>query len=151
ARAANVGTANSPSFATEENVTSGAGRRPEELAGLDQLDPVLIGIADETEPVAALAHGVRRTLGLDPLLGETHENPVEVVDADRDVPVAGPEVVRAAVVVEGQLQLGLVAREREEVVRRFELALADDVQVALELHPERLVERAAPVRVGDAN
>src|SRR5215218_2877543 len=40
--AASAGTANSPSLATEENVTSGARARHGELAGLDQLDSVLI-------------------------------------------------------------------------------------------------------------
>ena len=34
---------------------------------LDQLDPVAVGIADEADPRAALAHRVRRLLGLDAL------------------------------------------------------------------------------------
>jgi len=51
---------------------------------------------------------------------------VEVVDADRDVAVAGVEVVGAAVVVERQLELLLLAREAEEVERRLRLAVADD-------------------------
>ena len=74
---------------------------------------------------------------------------VEVVDADRDVPVAGAEVVRAAVVVEGQLEHVACRRDAEEVVRRLELAVADDVHVALEPEAERLVERAARVRIRD--
>src|SRR5205823_2648418 len=74
---------------------------------------------------------------------------VEVFHADRDVAVAGAEVVRAAVVVEGQLQDRSVIAEREEVVRRLELAVADDVHVALEAEAERLVERAALLGVGD--
>jgi hypothetical protein len=37
---------------------------------------------------------VRRLLGLDALLGQPREQPVEVVDGERDVAVAGAEVVR---------------------------------------------------------
>ena len=71
---------------------------------------------------------------------------VEVVDADRDVAVAGPEVVRSAVVVQRQLELLVLAGEAEEVVRRLPLAVPDDVHVAAELEAERLVERAARAR-----
>ena len=52
--------------------------------------------------------------------------------------------------VEGELELLLLAGDAEEVVRRFLLAVPDDVHVAAELEPERLVERTASVRVGDA-
>ena len=45
--------------------------------------------------------------------------------------------------VEGQLQLDLLAGEPEEVVRRLERAVADDRQLAPELEAERLVERPA--------
>ena len=41
--------------------------------------------------------------------------------------------------------------DREEVVRRLELPFADDVHLVRELETERLVERAALRRVGDAN
>src|SRR5262249_39658065 len=39
--------------------------------------------------------------------------------------------------------------EREEVVRRLDCAIADDVEVAREGEPERLVERAAAPGIGD--
>lgn len=68
---------------------------------------VRVGIADETEPRAALANCVRRALGLDPGAGEPLERPVEVVDCRRDVAVARAELVAA---------LG-----RLEVVRQLEL------------------------------
>src|SRR5581483_11488775 len=68
---------------------------------------------------------------------------------DRDVPVAGADVVCAAVVVEGQLELLVLAGEAEEVVRRLELAVADDRELAAELHPQRLVEGTTPLDVGD--
>src|SRR5215207_9703389 len=52
--------------------------------------------------------------------------------------------------VEGQLQLLLLIGNAEEVVRRLEFAVPDDVQLAAELEPERLVEAATPLRVRDA-
>ena len=58
----------------------------------------------------------------------------------RDVAVRRAELVGAAVVVERQLELLLLAGHAEEVVRRLELAVADDRQLAPELEPERLVE-----------
>ena len=45
----------------------------------------------------------------------------------------------------------LGAAERVEVVRRLELSVADDVQVAGEAEPERLVEAPARLRIGDAH
>jgi hypothetical protein len=48
------------------------------------------------------------------VLGDAAERGIEVLDADRDVPVRSPQLVRAPVVIEGQLQLGLVAGEPEE-------------------------------------
>ena len=52
-----------------------------------------------------------RPLGLDPVLVlQRRERLVEVVDADRDVAVPGAEVVRAAVVVVGQLEDVLLRR-----------------------------------------
>jgi hypothetical protein len=61
----------------------------------------------------------------------------------RDVAVAGPEVVSPAVVVEGQLELLLLAGHSEEVVRRLPFAVSHDVHVAAKLEPELLVEDAA--------
>src|SRR6516225_11385040 len=75
---------------------------------LDQRFKLSIRVADEAEAVAALADGVRRTFGFDALLGEARERAVEVVDADRDVPVASAVVVGAAVVVERQLEHALL-------------------------------------------
>ena len=79
------------------------------------------------------------------------ERAVEVVDADRDVPVPGSEVIGATVVVVGQLEDVLVVAEGEEVVRRLELAVPDDVHVPREAEAERLVEAAAALGIGDAN
>src|SRR5204863_5431008 len=115
-----------------------------------QLDAVAVRIADEAKPRAALADGVRWPLRLDPLHREPLERPVKVVDADRDVAIARAELVRAPVVVIGQLEHRLLVAEREEVVRRLQLSVADDVEVAGEREAERLVERAAARRVGDA-
>src|SRR4029077_10245240 len=56
----------------------------------------------------------------------------------------------ATVVVERQLELHLIARKCEEVVCRFQLAVANDGQLTAELHPERLVERAAALGISDA-
>src|SRR6059058_5496386 len=118
-------------------------------AALDQLDPVAVRVLDEAEPRAALADAVGLALGLDALLGQAPQRAVEVVDADRDVAVAGAEVIRTAVVVVGQLQDRVVAAHREEVVRRLLLSVPDDVQLAVEREAERLVEGAAPAGVGD--
>jgi hypothetical protein len=60
---------------------------------------------------------------------ERREGRVEVVDADRDVPVPRAQVICAAVVVVGELEHVVVVAEREEVVRRLELAVPDDVHV----------------------
>jgi hypothetical protein len=46
-----------------------------------------IRVADEAQTRTALAHRVRRALGLDPVLLQSGERPVEVIDADGDVPV----------------------------------------------------------------
>jgi hypothetical protein len=46
-------------------------------------------------------------------------------------------------------ELFVLARHAEDVVRRLLLAVANDVHVATELEPERLVEGAAPIRIGD--
>src|SRR5262249_27785680 len=108
------------------------------------------GIAHEAEERTALADLVRRLLRLDPVLRELGQRRVHVVDRKRDVAVARPEVVRASVVVERQLELFLLPGHREEVVRRLSLPVTDDVHVTAELEAERLVEGAAPIGIGDA-
>ncbi len=75
---------------------------------------------------------------------------VEILDANRDVTITGTEVVGAAVVVERELELFCLAGEPEKVVRRLNLAVADDVHVATKLQPECLVEGAAAGWIGDA-
>src|SRR5438034_5234125 len=119
-------------------------------AAVDQLDPVTVRIADETEPRATLANAVRLTFGLDPLLLQARERFVEIVHGDRDVPVRVAHVVHAFVVIEGELQNALAVAHGVEVVGRLELAVADDVQVPAELETERLVEAPALLGVGDA-
>jgi hypothetical protein len=114
-----------------------------------QCSKLTIRVLDEAEPRTALADGVRRALRLDALPRQRREGRVEVVDADGDVAVAGTEVVRPAVVVEGQLELLVLAGHAEEVVRRLLLAVAHDVHVAAKLEPERLVEGPALLRIGD--
>ena len=119
---------------------------------LDELDAIVVGVADEADPGAAGAHLVRRPLGLDPVLVlQRPECAVEVVDPDRDVAVRGAELVGPTVVVVGELEDVLLIADREEVVRRLELAVTDDVHVAAEGEPERLVERAALLRIGDTD
>ena len=63
---------------------------------LDDLDPIAVGIPDEAQPRAALAHRVGRLLGLDALLGEPRERAVEVLGGDRDVAVAGADARSAS-------------------------------------------------------
>jgi hypothetical protein len=85
------------------------------LAALDELDAVLVPVADEADARSALAHAVRRALGLDPVLrGERRERRVEVVDAYGDMAVSRAEVVRAPVVVVRQLEDVLLVADREE-------------------------------------
>src|SRR5438270_49272 len=78
---------------------------------------------------AAFADAVRLPLGLDSLLRELGERRGHIVDRERDVAVAGAELVRAAVVVVRQLEHGVLSADPEEVVRRLELAVPDDVHV----------------------
>src|SRR5579864_8240605 len=104
--------------------------RPASGSPFDDLDPVLVGIANEAETISALPHRVGRALRLDALLLELRQGAVEVVDADRDVPVGAAQLVRAAVVIERQLELLLLAGVAEEVVRRLELAVADDRELS---------------------
>src|SRR4051812_26530863 len=116
---------------------------------LDELHAVAVGVANERQPAAALAHPVRLALCLDPLARELAQRAVEVAHADRDVPVRRPHLVRAAVVVERQLELLVLSGVAEEVVRRLELPVADDRRLAPELEPEGLVERPAALRIRD--
>src|SRR5205814_538046 len=104
----------------------------------------------ETEQRTAFANTVRLALRLDPLRPELLERRRQVVDGERDMAVAGAELVRATVVVVGQLELLLLSGNAEEVVRRLLLTVPDDVHVATELEPERLVERPALLGIGDS-
>jgi hypothetical protein len=69
------------------------------LAALDQLDAIAVRVAHEADPRAALADLVRRLLRLDPVTAEPLQRAVEVVDAERDVVVAGAELVGVDAVV----------------------------------------------------
>src|SRR6266487_2275332 len=122
---------------------------PLAAAAVDQLDAVTVRIFDEANQRAALPDAVRLAFRLDPLALQLLQARREVVDPDRDVPVARAELVRAAVVVEGQLEHRLLVADAVEVVRRLELAVTHDVEVARERETERLVERPALVRVRD--
>ncbi len=115
---------------------------------LEDLDPVAVRISDEAQPVAALADGVRRSLGLDPLLLELAECLVELCRRDRDVPVAGADLIRLGapdVVGELEPRLGPVVGQPHEHVDR----LVADLSPVLFLEPERLVEGDRAVDVGD--
>src|ERR671924_1153327 len=123
------------------------GPNSNELPALDELDPVLVWIADEADPRAPLAHPVRRPLRLDPLSRQFLERRVEVVDGQRDVAVAGPDLIRVDAEVVRQLELRRVlAWDAEEVVDR----LVADRQLAPLLEAERLVEGDRPLRIGHA-
>src|SRR3954469_22140633 len=87
------------------------------LSAPDELDPVTVRILDKAEPRASLAHLVRLALRLDALLGESRQRAVEIVDPDRDVAVGRAELVRAAVLVVGQLALDLPIRQAVDVTR----------------------------------
>ena len=113
---------------------------------LDQLDPVLVRVAHEADPRAALAHLVGRALGLDPDARELLERGVQVVDGQGDVAVARADVVRAVLVfVPGQLQAVAVAGQAHEDVDR----LVADRQPPAFLEAQLLVERDRPVDVRD--
>src|SRR5918994_2040036 len=86
---------------------------------LDQLDAVAVGVADEADPAAALAHAVRRLLRVDALAGELAQRRVEVVDRQRDVVVARAELVRVDAVVVGELEADAVAPEDHATVARL--------------------------------
>ena len=115
-------------------------------AGLDELDPVPVRIADEADPAAALAHLVGRLLGLDALAGKALERPVQVLDGHGDVVVAGAHLVRVDAVVVGQLQPRAVAGEAHEHVDGL---VADGHPPEL-LEAQLLVEGDRLVDVADA-
>ena len=119
-----------------------ASRSSHSLSLLDQLDAIAVRIADEADPRAALAHPVRRLLGLDALARRAAERAVEVVDGQRDVVVAGAELVGVDAVVVGQLEPVAVAGQAHEDVDRL---VADRHPAAL-LEAERLVEGDASGR-----
>jgi hypothetical protein len=58
---------------------------------------------------AAIAHAVGLPFGRDPVFLQPGRLSVEIFDADRDVRVAGARLVPPAVVVEGELELLLLA------------------------------------------
>src|SRR4051812_27076172 len=123
-----------------------AANHASELTGLNYLNSVAVRVADEADPVPALAHAVGRLLGLDPLLAQLRERRVEVGGGDRDVVVAGAQLVGVDAVVVGELEAVLVAGQAHEDVDRL---FADRHPAAL-LEAERLVERDGAVDVADA-
>src|SRR5271155_3676728 len=78
-------------------------------AHLQYLDAIAVWISHEAQPRAAVAHGVRRLLRLDALLGQSLERRVEVAGGDRDVPVAAADLVGVDAEVVGELQAWHVA------------------------------------------
>src|SRR4051812_17417420 len=90
----------------------GQARRPLRVLGrrestaVDELDPVAVGVLHEADRVLLASAGmVRRLLRLDALLRQPRQQRAEVVDRQRDVAVAGAEVVRLVLAdVDGQLQ-----------------------------------------------
>src|SRR4051794_29192219 len=124
-------------------------RRRRASCTLDDLHPVVVWIAHEAQPRAALADRVRRALRLDALLPELRQRRVEVRHADRDVTVSGAVVVRTAVVVQRQLQHVGHAAHAEEVVGGLELAVSHDRRLLAGLEAERGVKGAAALGIGD--
>src|SRR5215211_2697294 len=112
---------------------------------LDELDPVAVRIAHEAQAVAALAHGVRRLLGLDALPRELGECAVEILGRDRDVVVAGAEVVAVDARVVGELEPRAVVGQAHEDVGRA----IGEIEAADLLESERVVEGDGPVDVAD--
>src|SRR4029079_19044597 len=92
-----------------------------------------------------LTHRVGRLLGLDAVAGEPLERAVEVRDRERDVVVAGAELVGVDAVVVGELEAIAVAGEAHEDVDRL---VADRHPPPL-LEAERLVELHGAVDVAD--
>src|SRR4051794_12981628 len=116
------------------------------LPALDDLDPVAVRVAHEADPRAALADAVGRLLRLDALVLEVLERRVEVRRGDRDVVVAGAELVGVDAVVVRELEAVLVAGKAHEDVDRL---VADRHAPAL-LEAQGLVEGDRAVDVADA-
>ena len=96
---------------------------------------------------AALADRVGRALRLDTEAGEALESPVQVLDRDRDVAVAGPDLVGIGdIVVVRELEPGAVAGQAHEDVGR----LVADRHPVEDLEAELLVEVDRCLRVEDA-
>ena len=113
------------------------------LAPPDQLDPVVVGIADEAQPRAALAHLVgrraRARCPARPAARASRRGRRRRSRCARSRCPARRCGRRGCRSARARSRLA----DREEVVRRLELAVADDVHVAREAEAERLVERAA--------
>src|SRR3954468_9871725 len=116
------------------------------LPALDDLDAVAVRVAHEADPRAPLADAVRRLLRLDALVLEVLERRVEVRRGDRDVVVAGAELVGVDAVVVRELEAVVVAGQAHEDVDRL---VADRHAPAL-LEAEGLVEGDGAVDVADA-
>ena len=80
------------------------------VSRLDQLDAVAVRVAHEADPRAALAHRYGGFSGSMPFSPSCASVAVEVVDGQRDVVVAGAELVGVDAVVVGQLEPVAVAR-----------------------------------------
>src|SRR5205823_3219738 len=109
-------------------------------AAFDQLNSVPVRVPHETQTRATLTDRVGRLLRLDPLLLELGQGLVEVRRGDRDVPVAGADLVRlGASDVASQLKprLRAVVRKTHEDVDR----LVADRDAADLIEAERVVER----------
>src|SRR5919108_1998028 len=117
-------------------------------AALDQLDPVAVRVAHEADARAlgAASGPVRRLLRIDPVRRQSLERAVEVLDGQRDVVVARPELVGVDPVVVGQLEPRVVTRQPHEHVDR----LVPDRHPPALLEPELLVERDRAIDVADA-
>ena len=98
-----------------------AARPGGDLTHLDQLDAVPIRVADEADAGAlgAATGPVGGLLRIDSLGGQSLEGAVEVLDADRDVVVAGAQLVGVDAVVVGQLEARVLAGHPHEDVDRL--------------------------------
>lgn len=56
------------------------------------------------------------------------------------MPVPGPQLVRAPIMIEGQLELLVLAGNAEEIVGRLQLTIADNRELTPKLQAERLVK-----------
>src|ERR671922_2821597 len=144
ARSGSISSSRMPRWATKGEFSSHPRARPAPSATtansgdpLDQLDPVAVRITHEANPRAALADAVWRPLRLDAGRSEALERLVEVIGRDRNVAVAGADLVRLVTSeVVGQLEPRPVARQSHEDVDR----LVADRDSAELLEAELLVE-----------